>query len=123
MSNDTRDFPSDPIVIGDSFDKPSAFQKAHRAPTPKFSETKETAAESELESGCSTIKKWVTMKIVWGEEMNEETNSSVFEELTDAVESYCQEQGFESQFDEIESNVEFYDFLGPQDRVEGFICG
>lgn len=55
--------------------------------------------------------------------MNEDTDENIFDDLTEAVEKYCAEQGFESQYDALEHNVNFYDYVGPQDRVDGFASG
>lgn len=116
----TFGLPSVPFVIDDSTEKLIS-RRPPRASTPKVNESKKS--QSDHEEPCSSVQKLVSIKVTWAEHMNENTDPNVFDELTGNVEQYCQDQGFESQYDEIEWNIEFYDFVGPQDRVEGFICG
>lgn len=120
-SENTFGLPSVPFVIDDSTEKPIS-RRPPRAPTPKVNDESK-GCQNDHEEPCSSIRKLVSIKITWAEHVNENTDPNIFDELTGNVEQYCQDQGFESQYDEIEWNVEFYDFVGPQDRVEGFICG
>lgn len=81
----------------------------------------ESSVSSVQEEPISSMNHCVSVTFKW--DCADDSDETPMDELTSAVEEYCQDQKFETQFDEMENNVGTYDFIGPQNRVEGFVVG